>query len=103
MLTHQGSFEYQLEEPRHLAVLAGSTPVIFRGPFRTARVATVGSNHLEIIHLSGRTVCEAVATFIPLTSRPAHSRGQGPQRSFFWEFMAPRWFPVAPPTSRRSG
>ncbi len=205
-MTHQESSEDQLEEPRHLDVLAGSTPVIFRGQFPTARVATVGinpsvreflsrrdvewqgeqrrfetlsslgvrsmadvsgqmaerirhrclgyfeanpymewfapletllravagasyfdgsachldlvqwatqplwgqldrrvrtellardravvtsqmgSSHLQILYLNGSTVCDEVGTFIPLTSRPAHFRGQGPQRRFFRGF-----------------
>ncbi len=38
---------------------------------------------LDIIYLNGRTVCEAVGEFIPLTRRTARFREQGPRRSFF--------------------
>lgn len=38
---------------------------------------------LDIIYLNGRTVCDAVGGFIPLTTRTARFRGEGPQRSFF--------------------
>ncbi len=37
---------------------------------------------LEVIYLNGKTVCEEVSQFIPLTSRAAHFRHQGSRRRF---------------------
>lgn len=38
---------------------------------------------LEIIYLNGKTVCEQVSGFIPLSSRAAQFRGQGARRRFY--------------------
>lgn len=48
-----------------------------------AVVEQLGNPSLEIIYLNGKTVCDEVRRFIPLTNRPAQFRGQGPRRRFY--------------------
>lgn len=50
---------------------------------RPAVIDQLARASLEIIYLNGRTVCEEVAGFVPLTNRPAHFRGQGSTRRFY--------------------
>ncbi len=45
--------------------------------------AQLGSGSLDVIYLNGRTVCDAVSGFVPLSSRAARFRGEGTQRHFF--------------------
>lgn len=50
---------------------------------RAAVIEQLARKSLRIIYLNGRTVCDEVSGFIPLTSRPAQFRGQGATRRFY--------------------
>ncbi len=63
-----------LDAPSRARLLAAGRPVV------AGQLTNVA---LDVIYLNGRTVCDAVGGFIPLTSRTARFRGEGAQRSFF--------------------
>lgn len=64
----------QLEKDARAQLLAAARPLV---------VQQLSNDALDIVYLNGRTVCEEVGSFIPLTSRVVQFRGRGPRRRFF--------------------
>ena len=64
----------QLDHTSRRRLLAEGRPIL---------AEQLDNDALEIIYLNGRTVCDAVGEFVPLTSRIARFRDTGARRTFF--------------------